>query len=303
MICGGIDVGGTKMEAQLFDEGMRLVTSRRSPTRHEDFDAFIAGLAEEARWLITQSGRAGLPIGIGLPGIVDPVSGASTASNIPTSGRDIAAALQASVGRSFVYGNDCASFALSEANGGAGEGFRCVVGLIIGTGVGAGISINGTTPPRHNQLAVEIGHVGVPTRTLRRHGLPEWRCGCGRSACFEPYMSGKGIANLARWKLGEEVSAAEIATHPRGGEVLDIWADVTAEALDTLQLLFDPDCITFGGGVSRLPDLTARLEQALLRLRLGTSRPPALRIAQHGDSSGGRGMALIALRAASSPSA
>ena len=96
--------------------------------------------------------------------------------------------------------------------------------------------------------------------------------------------------------------AADLLPRGDGGEVLDIWADVTAEALDTLQLLFDPDCITFGGGVSRLPDLTARLEQALLRLRLGTSRPPALRIAQHGDSSGGRGMALIALRAASSTS-
>ena len=113
---------------------------------------------------------------------------------------------------------------------------------------------------------------------------------------MENYISGTGLAHLTLWKLNEDIPAHALADHPRAETVLGIWADLTAECLDTIQLLLDPDCIVLGGGVSNMPGIAERLAAALDRLHLGTARPPAIRVARHGDSSGARGAALLAQR-------
>jgi N-acetylglucosamine kinase len=115
MQSGGIDAGGTKLDAQLFDAGMQVVDQRRIPVPPGGFGAFADALADQARWLMARSGQDDLPIGIGMPGIVDPVSGATTASNVPATGMNVAAALRERLGRDAVFGTDSVAFALSEA--------------------------------------------------------------------------------------------------------------------------------------------------------------------------------------------
>lgn len=294
MQSGGIDAGGTKLDAQLFDGEMRAIGHRRIAAPVGGFDAFADALADQARWLIERAGDGALPIGIGLPGIVDPVTGATTAANVPATGRNVAAALKERLGREAVFGTDSVAFALSEAHGGAGDGARNVVGVVIGTGIGAAQVIDGTVPARANGMAVEIGHVGASGRFVAAHGLPLWRCGCGRLGCIETIASGPGLVRLAEHLLGETVAPPDLPGHPDGARVLAVWTDLVAEALDTLHLLLDPDCIVLGGGVSLLPDVTGRLRRAMEERRLGGVRLPDIRLARFGDASGGRGMALMA---------
>jgi N-acetylglucosamine kinase len=294
MQSGGIDAGGTKLDAQLFDDAMRAVAHRRIPAPVGSFDAFTDALVDQARWLIETSGRADLPIGIGLPGVVDSETGMTTAANVPSSGQDMGAALRARLGREAVYGTDSVAFTLSEAQGGAGEGCRNVVGIVIGTGLGAAQVIDGRVPARASGLAVEIGHVGTSARMVAAHGLPPTRCGCGRSGCIETWVAGPGLARLAAHLLGTPVAPPDLAAHPGGERVLAVWSDLAAEALDTLHLLLDPDCFVLGGGLSRLPDVSGRLARALAARRLGQARLPDIRLARFGDASGGRGMALMA---------
>ena len=294
MQSGGIDAGGTKLDAQLFDADMQVIAKRRIPAPRQDFDSFADALADQARWLMAQSGMPDLAIGIGLPGIVDPATGATTAANLPATGRDVAAALRARLGREAVFGTDSVAFALSEARGGAADGARNVVGVVIGTGVGAAQVVDGAVPARANGMAVEIGHVGTSARVLAAHGLPQSRCGCGRLGCIETWVAGPGLARLAAHVLGEPVAPPDLPGHPAGAKVIGIWTDLAAEALDTLHLLLDPDCIVLGGGVSLLPGVPDLLMRAMAERRLGQVRLPDIRLARFGDASGGRGMALMA---------
>jgi N-acetylglucosamine kinase len=115
--------------------------------------------------------------------------------------------------------------------------------------------------------------------------------------CVETWVAGPGLARLAAHVLGAPVAPPDLPAHPGGEAVLAIWADLAAEALDTLHILLDPDCIVLGGGLSLLPDAPGRLSRALAARRLGQVRLPEIRLARFGDASGGRGMALMARRA------
>lgn len=291
MNSGAIDLGGTKIEARLFDAAMQTVATRRVATPQTDFDSFIAALVDQIRWLEVQAGDPALPTAISIAGVIDPETGIATAANIPVSGRNIGAALAAACGRTLPLFNDCMAFAWSEAHGGAGDGAASVLGLALGTGVGAGLVLDGRLPPRHAGLAVEIGHLGVPARALERHGLPSWPCGCGRTGCFEVYVSGTGLRNLAAWAGHDNPDPAAIA---QDEAVMRIWADLAGEMLYAAQITLDPAVIVLGGGLSNIPGLPARLTDALARHRLGQARLPAIRPAMHGDSSGARGAALLA---------
>ncbi|NDR55324.1 ROK family protein [Aliiruegeria sabulilitoris] len=299
MLCGGIDLGGTKIEARCFGGPQAdTLETNRIPTPQSSFEDLMDALLQQIAWLETQA--PGLPVGIAVPGILDPVTGVNFASNIPATGHSVSHSLETALGRKVPVVNDCMAFAFSEADGGAGTEFHSVMGLVLGTGVGGGFCLGSELAHRHAGLAVEIGHVGMSARVLARHGLPLWNCGCGRVACTENYISGTGLARLAEWKLGKVVPANEIAGHSRAEEILEIWADLAAECLDTIQLLLDPDCIVIGGGVSNMPGISERLAAALEVLHLGNARIPAIRTARHGDSSGARGAALLARKAAAS---
>ena len=302
MTYGGIDVGGTKIEARLFNEHFETVELRRIPTPKETLSSFIDALAQQVQWLQTLSGRGDvMPVGIAIPGLIDSETRRAFTSNLPASGHDIPALLSQAIGRELPMMNDCQAFALSEANGGAGDGFDVVVGLIMGTGVGAGLTSSGTLTRRRNGSALEIGHLGVPARLIQARGLPLFSCGCGKIGCFEAYASGNGLAALGRFRKGDPVKAEEIvaeamAGHAESSAILSEWAEIVAELLLLIQLAHDPDCIVLGGGLSSIPDVISLIETPFKSIRLGEMRLPVIRVAVNGDSSGARGAAIMAAR-------
>ena len=300
MICGGLDIGGTKIEATLFDPDLAPLDRRRLPTPRDSADAFFAAVADQVGWL---RGRAGgdLPVGIATTGMVEPDTGLAQTANLPISGEHMADRLTASVGRPLPVMNDSMALAFSEANGGAAEGATAAVGLILGTGVAAGYCVDGAPAPRFGGIAVEIGHSGMPARALARHGLGLWPCGCGREGCIEAYVAGPGLPRIADHLGLGRIDAPDLCARAAGGEpgaerAMAIWADLAAEALEVLQLTIDPQVVVLGGGLSQMPGIVDRLTAALPpRLMAGTPMP-TLRLAHFGDASGVRGAALLARR-------
>lgn len=296
MSAGGLDIGGTKIEARLFDADLGTIDTRRVPTPRDSADAFFAALGEQVAWLRDRAG-ADLPVGIAMTGLVEPDTGIAQTANLPISGQHMATRLTAAAGRPLPVMNDSMALAFSEANGGAADGAGAAVGLIIGTGLAAGICIDGRPAARFGGIAVELGHCGMPARALARHGLDLWTCGCGRSGCIEAYVAGPGLSRLAGHMGLGRVAPADLgarAGDPAVEAVLTAWADLAAEALEVLQMTIDPTIVVLGGGLSRMPGIVERLEAALpARLMPGTPRP-VLRVARHGDASGVRGAALLA---------
>lgn len=296
---GGIDLGGTKIESTLFDAGMTALAARRRPTPRGTYAELLDALEAEVAWLRDTARRSDLPVGIGIPGLVDPISGVSLAANIAANGHALAPNLAARVGGQIISANDCKCFALSEARGGAGQGYRRVFGLILGTGLGGGLCQDGRLELGLNGLPGEIGHYALPAHLVAGHGLPLVACGCGRTGCTETLISGTGVARLAAAVLGEAREAPALAAvpdDPSNARVLAIWAELAAELLHTIQLHIDPDCIVLGGGLSNIAGLETRLAAALDRVALTGLRRPAILKPVFGDSSGGRGAALLAIQ-------
>ncbi len=287
---GGIDLGGTKIEARLFsDDAARTVASRRMPTPVQDFGALVEGVAEQIGWLLEQSGQSDLPVGVAMPGVPDVASGEVATANLPPG--PMGAALSARLGRPVPVLNDAAAFALSEARGGAAEGCGVVAGLILGTGIGAAVvrgAGSGAEP-----VPTEVGHLGLSAATLARHDLPLWPCPCGASGCIEVYAAGPGLARIASARLGWAVEPRDLPA--AGGEaVLALWADCVGDALLVLHRTHRPGAIVLGGGLSQLPGVAARLSAVLEARRMAGETVPPVVLARHGDSSGARGAALVA---------
>ena len=299
--CGGIDVGGTKIEAGLYDSGLNPIRLKRRPTPCESCDSLTSVLLEEIARLRRAAVRPDLPVGIAFPGLVEQATGSSMTANLPADGHRLTAELGRRAGGPLTIANDCQCVALSEANGGAADDANRMFGLVLGTGVGGGFCRGGALDRGPNGLAGEVGHFGLPAHIVSEHDLPILPCGCGRSGCFETLVSGAGLARLGRLLAGSNLDGQAIAAAAEAGEpamtrVIDLWTQLTAELLHTIQLFFDPDCIVIGGGLSRMGGITEGLAERLNSVRLRALRPPVILKPRHGDSSGGRGAALLALR-------
>lgn len=295
----GIDIGGTKMLAQVFDGDMQVVAERRIATPARDYDLFISELAGQWRWIRQEA--ASVPIGVSLAGYVDPVSGRGVASNLPITGRAVAQDLGVATGEPAVIINDCDAFALSEAVDGAGQGAGVMIGLIIGTGMAAGLCQHGRLAPRGRAQAVEIGHVGMPHRALAQLELGLRDCGCGQKGCIERYVCGSGLPELGRELIGiamdgEALAAGLIAGDAQAQVLFGHWCELVAEALSVIQMMNDPELIVIGGGLSALPGLIPALSDAFVRHGLQGMPRPRLLLAEHGGASGTRGAAFVALQ-------
>ncbi|MEW7009828.1 ROK family protein [Lentilitoribacter sp. EG35] len=297
-VAAGIDLGGTKIESTLFDSDFLPLTSRRQPTPGNSYSTLLKALETEVQWLRHEATQKDLPIGIGIPGLVDPQTGISVSANLTANGQTLAQDLMARAGGTIVSANDCKCFALSEACGGAGENHSRVFGLILGTGLGGGLCQDGQLVLGYNGLPGEVGHYGLPAHIVIEHDLPLLKCGCGRIGCTETLISGTGIAQLSLALTGNERSAVDIASapdEPDNSKVLEVWSKLAAEMLHTIQLHIDPDCIVLGGGLSNIVDLETRLTNALNEVALPSVRRPEILKPAFGDSSGGRGAALLSL--------
>ncbi len=283
---GGIDLGGTKIEARLFpDDGSETVASRRLPTPGTDFGALVEAVMAQIEWLLEQAGERDLPVGIAMPGVPDATEGDIATANLPRG--PMAAALEAGLGRPVPVINDAAAFALSEAQGGAADGCAVVAGLILGTGIGAAV-VRGREP-----VPTEVGHLGLSAATRARHELPLWPCPCGAVGCIEVYAAGPGLARIASARLGRPVEPRDLTGAGAEG-VLALWADCVGDALSVLHRTHRPEAIVLGGGLSRLEGVAERLSGVLAARRMAGETLPRVMLARHGDSSGARGAALLA---------
>ena len=303
----GIDVGGTKIEGVALD-GSRELARVRIATPRDDYartlDAVAAVVAEVEQRVM--DGRAVTPavlpaIGVGIPGAVSRSSGlVKNANSVWLNGRPLPADLEARLGRPVRIANDANCFAISEAVDGAAAGAAVVFGVIVGTGTGAGVVVNGALLSGVNAIAGEWGHNPLPW--LGGDDEPIRRCYCGKNGCIETYLSGPGMAADHVQRCGEALTAAEIAGRAEAGdrhslETLNRYQWRMARALAGIINVLDPDVIVLGGGMSniaplyeRVPALWGEWVFAAGAEEIVTTR---LRRAAHGDSSGVRGAARL----------
>jgi N-acetylglucosamine kinase len=319
IVAGGIDLGGTKIEASIFDAHWQPVNTRRIATPQHDYQAMIDALVDQITWLEAQSAgsdhsdhsdhsdRVGaLPIGVGTPGIINSTTGLATTANLPSNGKSLFRDVTDAAGRPLVFANDCDMLTLSEAVLGAGRDFQSVFGLILGTGTGGGFARDGHLTSTLNGASGEIGHMSVPFDLAMEFDLPLLACGCGRRGCYETLVSGVGLQRIHALLGGRaEMSPPEIAAAAQTNgraigdgyaqQSLSIWYSLLADLIHGLQVTFDMDCVVLGGGLSNMNGLIDGICAALPRRLMTGAQAPVLRLAEYGDSSGTRGAALAAL--------
>jgi N-acetylglucosamine kinase len=300
MIAAGIDLGGTKIEAQVFAPDWTLAHRRRIDTPR-DYPGLCAAMADQIAWVDCVA-SAPLPIGVAAAGLVNPVSGLAFTANLAAMGQPFPADLVRLAGRPVTYVNDCRALTLSEAIFGAGQGLSPVVGLIMGTGIGGGLAVDGRLVPGPSMVGGEFGHTPAPAHVVLAHRLPVIRCGCGRMGCYETLIAGPGLTRLAAHVTQRDLTPREVValrdTDPGAAQVWAIWVALVAELLMSLTFTVDPAVIVLGGGLSTIPGVTDDLTAALARAQLTGFSIPRVVTAQAGDASGARGAAYAALQGA-----
>lgn len=300
MIAAGIDLGGTKIEAQVFDDAWQLAMRQRWPTP-KDYRDLVQAMTDAVQWCEGQS-QAGLPVGVSAAGLINPSTGLALTANLAASGKPFPADIARAAGRSISWINDCRALALSEARFGAAQGFDPALALIFGTGLAGGVVTGGQIMPAFAGLAGEFGHFPLPAGPMIAYGLPVLPCGCGRAGCTETLLSAPGLARIATHVTGRDVSPEAVIV----GRAMDaglqrawnIWLELACEFLITLCFTIDPAVIVIGGGLSNAPQITEDLTRALQAATLKDFAIPPIRLAQGGDASGARGAAFAAWREA-----
>lgn len=296
MIAAGIDIGGTKIEVQVFDADWRQIERQRVATP-DDYQDLVAAVVGQINWAQDQAG-GDIPVGIGAAGLVNQKTGLALTANLSATGHPFPADIANAAGRPITYINDCRALALSEAVFGAGQGKRVVMSLILGTGVGGGIAVDQSILYGATAMGGEFGHTAAPAHVVAAYNLPIWKCGCGRMGCIETYIAGPGLARLAKHITGQDVSPEDISARRTGdmANVWGIWCALMGEFIHGLTLTADPDILVLGGGLSKIDGITDDLTRAAKAAQIGDFGVPPIVIASGGDSSGARGAAHAAWR-------
>jgi fructokinase len=290
----GVDLGGTKIEAVVLDDAGGVLARQRTPTPPRDLQATIDAIVQLVNQVETQAGARAQHVGVGGPGSPSPATGIHrNANSTVLNDQPLARLLQGALGREVRLANDANCLALSEAFDGAGEGHRCVFGVILGTGVGGGIVIDGQLHSGRNLVGGEFGHTALPRPSLKE--TPGPRCWCGHHGCLETWLSGPAIARLWVQDGHAPLQATELAVldTPSARDHLERWLDRLARALANAINLLDPDIIVLGGGLSSIDAIYATMPGRLETLVFGGSSTTPLVKAMHGDSSGVLGAARL----------
>jgi fructokinase len=290
----GIDLGGTKTEIVALDAGGEVLLRRRAATP-ETYDGIIAMMDGLVRQSEAELGARDATVGIGIPGSLSPATGLVRNANTQClNGRSLDRDLASRLGRPVRVSNDANCLALSEAADGAGAGHGVVFAVILGTGVGGGIVVDGKLIEGLNRVGGEWGHTPLPWMTAAE--FPGARCWCGQDGCLENFLCGPALA--ADWKGEGHRDATGIADAAGAGDTtaraaLDRHADRLARALAGITNLIDPDAIVLGGGLSNLGHLYETVPRLMQRHIFGDVGRTRLIRAKHGDSSGVFGAARL----------
>jgi fructokinase len=292
----GIDVGGTKIEALAIDEKGKELARHRLDTPRDDYDATIKAMVGLVSRLEEETGGVG-SVGAGIPGSISGITGLVKNSNSTwLNGRPLHRDFAIALGREVRVANDANCFAVSEATDGAAAGKHVVFGVILGTGCGGGVAIDGNVHAGPNGVAGEWGHNPLPWQRSEEYPGPP--CYCGKRGCMEMWVSGTGIALDYKNATGRERTTREIMADFEAGDLIavaavDRFEDRLARGLASVINVLDPDVIVLGGGVSRVQHLYATIPKRLCQYVFGGESSTPILQAMYGDSSGVRGAAWL----------
>jgi fructokinase len=292
----GIDLGGTKIEGIALDDSGPALARQRIATPQGAYEETIAAIVGIVHWLERETGQRG-SVGIGTPGAISPATGLiKNANSTRLIGHALDNDLERALDRPVRIANDANCFAVSEAVDGAAAGAAIVFGVILGTGCGGGIAIDGKVVTGANAIAGEWGHNPLPQP--RPDEQPGPSCYCGRMGCIETFLSGPGLAHDHATMGVGTLTAEQIVSGAASGDgacvaSLERYSDRLARALGSVINILDPDCIVLGGGMSNCRPLYERVPAIWGRYIFSDHVATRLLPPKHGDSSGVRGAAWL----------
>lgn len=295
MIQIGVDFGGTKVEAAALDAAGQVLARARVPNPG-GYDAALTVVRDLVAKLEQQVGERGT-LGVGAPGSISPATGVMrNANSLYLNGRRFREDLSEALGRPVRLANDANCLALSEAVDGAAAGAKVAFAIILGTGCGGGLTIDGKLIEGPNGIAGEWGHMPLPWPTAEEQDGPQ--CWCGQRGCLEMWISGTGLRHDFHRATGQDLPGEEIIARFRAGQAeataaFDRYLDRLGRAVAVLCNIVDPDVIVLGGGLSNVSEIYARLP-ALIAPRVFADQWRArIAPAVWGDASGVRGAARL----------
>lgn len=263
------DIGGSRIKAAQMTSG-RLNAVGEAETPADDLPAFAAALSRLA-------GDA-TAVAISIAGVIDPDSGLATVANIPClHGRPVVETLQAMLNRPVLVLNDADCFALAEARRGAGRGHANVFGIILGTGVGGGLVIDGRLVSGAGGFAGEWGHGPIVSH-------PALPCGCGQIGCLDTVGGARGLERLHHALTGERLEAQKIVSDRP--ETMAQWLKIVAGPLAMVLNVVGASVVPVGGGLGNDTALVATLDQAVRARILRKTQGPLVVPAQCGADAG-----------------
>jgi fructokinase len=290
----GIDWGGTKIEAIAIDplngEELNRIRIDSPKNNYEEIISKVAGIIKEI-----SNGSSNFTVGIGMPGSIHPKTNLVQVSNTKAlENKSVKEDLETKLGYEIKIANDADCLALSEAIDGAGEKYKSVFAVILGTGVGAGYSLNKQIVIGPNRLTGEWGQNPIPgpmddyEKSIKRH--------CGRVGAIEVFISGPGLENHYNFLTNSKKSSREIVSLFKEGEsdakkAMDIYFERIARSFSTFVNILDPDVIVCGGGMSEIDNIYEEIPKRIVPYIASNYFLTPIVKAKHGSSSGVRGAA------------
>ena len=292
----GVDLGGTKIEFVTLGRDGGELHRHRIATPRFDYEGTVRAIAEGVKEMEKQLGRPAT-VGVGIPGTVSTRTGlVKNANSTWLNGKPFDKDLSRALEREVRCANDANCLAVSEATDGAGSGKHVVFAVILGTGCGGGIALDGRVHGGSNGVAGEWGHNTLPW--MRADEFPGPACYCGKNGCIETWISGTGFekdyerATKASLR-GPEILARSDAGEPAALAALDRFEDRLSRGLAGVINLLDPDVIVMGGGASQISRIYINVPARLQEYVFGKEADTPIVPAKHGDSSGVRGAAWL----------
>jgi fructokinase len=291
----GIDFGGTKIEAAALNEQGDFLTRLREPNPGS-YDAALATIHTLVDRIEADFGRA-QSVGIGVPGSISPSTGVMrNANTVWLNGRNFRSDVSRVLQRDVRVANDANCLAVSEVIDGAALDSRIAVAVILGTGCGGALVINGQLIEGANGIAGELGHMSLPWPRADELDAPA--CWCGQRGCNELWVSGSGLQRDYAAVNGLQLDAQSIVAAARAGDspasaALARYIDRLARTLAAVCNVIDPDTIVLGGGLSNVVELYDQLPAKIREYVFSDSWDGRVVRARWGDSSGVRGAARL----------
>lgn len=299
----GIDLGGTKIEGLLLDGNGQETNRIRVPTPQDDYSGTVRAVADLVRTLEADAPDTAGPatVGVGIPGTISPATGlVKNANSVCLIGHALDQDIADALGREVRLANDANCFAVSEAHDGAAVGAHVAFGVILGTGVGGGVAIDGRPVVGANAIAGEWGHNPLPWPQVL-DGIderPGAECYCGLKGCIETFLSGPGLARDYTAHTGATLRGEAISARAEEGDAvcnaaMARYEHRLARALATIINVLDPDVVVLGGGLSNIERLYQNVPKLWDAWVFSDHVTTKLARNVHGDSSGVRGAAWL----------